>query len=112
MIRSSAILVTALTLPSFVSLTAAAGVSSINEPASQSIIIHCGKLIDRLSETLFGARWVRIDKGVITAVDNTSRPVVAGPDIDLQDYTCSPKTQYRQNRAERTRSRLIRSTAQ
>jgi imidazolonepropionase-like amidohydrolase len=33
---------------------------------------------------------VRIDKGVITAVDNTSGAVAAEPDIDLQDYTCLP----------------------
>lgn len=88
--RSSAILITALALPSLVSLTAAAGVSSVSEPASQSIIIHCGKLIDGLSDTLLGARRVRIDKGVITAVDNTSGAVAAEPDIDLQDYTCLP----------------------
>ena len=88
--RSSVILITALALPSLVSLTAEAGVSSISEPASQSRIIHCGKLIDGLSDTLLGARRVRIDKGVITAVDNTSGAVVAEPDIDLQDYTCLP----------------------
>lgn len=89
-IRSSALLITALALPSLGPLTAAAGVSSISEPASQSIIIHCGNLIDGLSETVLGARRVRIDKGVITAVDNASRAVVAKPDIDLRDYTCLP----------------------
>ena len=89
-IRSSALLIAALALPSLGPLTAAAGVSSISEPASQSIIIHCGSLIDGLSETVLGARRVRIDKGVITAVDNASRAVVAEPDIDLRDYTCLP----------------------
>ena len=75
-IRSSALLIAALALPSLGPLAAAAGVSSISEPASQSIIIHCGSLIDGLSETVLGARRVRIDKGVITAVDNASRAVV------------------------------------
>ena len=89
-IRSSALLIAALALPSLGPLTAAAGVSSISEPASQSIIIHCGSLIDGLSETVLGAREVRVDKGVITALDNASRTVVAERDIDLRDYTCLP----------------------
>lgn len=89
-IRSSALLIAALALPSLGPLTAAAGVSSISEPPSQSIIIHCGSLIDGLSETVLSAREVRVDKGVITAVDNASGAVVAEPDIDLRDYTCLP----------------------
>ena len=86
-IWSSALLIAALALPSLGPLTAAAGVSSISEPASQSIIIHCGNLIDGLSETVLGARRVRIDKGVITAVDNASRAVVPSP---ISTYAITP----------------------
>ena len=89
-IRSLALLTAALILPSLGPLAATARVSSISEPVSPSIIIHCGNLIDGLSDTLLGARRVRIDKGVITAVDHTSDAVVSKTDIDLHDYTCLP----------------------
>jgi imidazolonepropionase-like amidohydrolase len=88
-VRGVVVVAVALALAGAISTPSTAAGPPPAGPPGGDLAVHCGKLIDGVSETVREGLWVTIRAGVITSI-GPAPPVAGTPVLDLATQTCLP----------------------